>query len=617
MKRGSIWTALTCLILTSLILASCTTSTTTTTTTSTTTPVATKTTTTTTTTTAQPSTTKPTTTATAQGKWWDKLGTPQYGGELNLRTNKDIVNFDPYFQGNVNNVYTAWLEPIHTDDWAVDPAIFDFKIGYHPTQFMKGELASSWEFTDTSTYVIHLRQGIHWQNLPPANGRELIADDIVAHYQRQGGYSTFVVDPLSDVTQNVDLVSVTATDKYTVTFKTKTPNPEATMENLQRMICTQSIECPDAVKQWGDVNDWHHSIGTGPYILKDFVSGASATLVKNPGYWGFDDRYPQNQLPYIDTIKYLVITDNSTAISAMRTGKLDCIELLSLTDAQAIQKSNPELVQFTNVMSACETLEPRNDLKPYSDIRVRKALQLALDLNSIAKNYFSGTADPYPQSLASSSMTGWAWPYDQWPQSLKDEYAYNPTKAKQLLADAGFPNGFKTDIVADNAGGADLLQIVKSYFLAIGVDMEIRPMDSAAWAAMVVAKRTNDALAFREGAGTLGNINTPLKLLTRDLTGFGGNFSRVSDPVFDAFYTKAMSATTVDQVNSIVIDANKYVAQQHFAISMVQPNTFGFTQPWFKGYIGQFGAETAGSCYLSHYLPRFWIDQNVKKSIGH
>jgi len=143
----------------------------------------------------------------------------------------------------------------------------------------------------------------------------------------------------------------------------------------------------------GDVNDWHHAVGTGPYILKDFVSGASATLVKNPGYWGFDDRYPQNQLPYIDTIKYLVITDNSTALSAMRTGKLDCIELLALTDAQAIQKSNPELVQFTNVMSACETLEPRNDLKPIVISECAKRCNGARS-NSIAKNYFLGTADP-------------------------------------------------------------------------------------------------------------------------------------------------------------------------------------------------------------------------------
>jgi ABC-type transport system substrate-binding protein len=275
------------------------------------------------------------------------------------------------------------------------------------------------------------------------------------------------------------------------------------------------------------------------------------------------------------------------------------------------------MVGFSTVMGACETIEPRNDYKPYTDIKVRKALQMALDLPGIAKGYFLGTAEPYPQTLTSSFLTGWSWPYQQWPQDLKDEYAYNPTAAKQLLADAGFPNGFKTVCVADASAGGDLLQIVKSEFAAVGVDMEIRPMDAASWSALVVGTKKNDALAFREGAGTLGNINTPIKLLQRLMTGYGGNFPRVSDATFDTFYPRAMAASSVDDVKKIVRDANEYVARQHFTISMVQPNTFGYTQPWFKGYTGQYGAESAGSSYLANYLSRFWIDQSVKTKYGH
>ena len=74
-------------------------------------------------------------------------------------------------------------------------------------------------------------------------------------------------------------------------------------------------------------------------------------------------------------------------------------------------------------------------------------------------------------------MKGWGFPYEEWPQDLKDEYAYNPTAAKKLLADAGYPNGFKTNVVADTAWDMDLLQIVKSYFADVGIDMEIRPME--------------------------------------------------------------------------------------------------------------------------------------------
>jgi len=532
---------------------------------------------------------------------------------MTLQSAANIVNFDPYEPGNLNGIYTAWLEPLNTDDWTVSPSVFSYNIGYHPVQFQQGDLALGWEFTDTNTFVVHLRQNVYWQNIPPANGRKFVASDVVAHYQRLGGYGTYALDPLSDATQNVDLVSVTAADNYTVVFKTKTPNPEATMENLLRMICTQSIECPDAVAAYTNaanpaITNWHNSIGTGPFILTDFVDSTAATLSKNPNYWAFDERYPQNQLPYTSSIVYLIIPNQNTALAALRTGKIDCVQSLSLASAQGLQKTNPELVQFSTVLGACETLEPRNDLAPFSDIRVREALQMALNLPDIANSFYQGTAQPYPQSLTSSYQVGWAWPYQQWPADLQAQYAYNPTQAKQLLAQAGFPNGFTTDVVADNSGNMDLLQIVQSYFAAIGVTLTIQAMDPASWTSYVVVGKKQDALAYRSGAGTLGNINTPIKMLQRDMNGFAGNFSHVNDTVFNGFYPAAMAATSVDQVQQLVIQANQRVAQQHFAISIVQPNTFGFTQPWFKGYTGQFGSEAAGGNYLCYYLARFWIN---------
>ncbi len=620
MKRGVFWVILCCLVTASLVLTSCGTSTTTTQTIPASTTTSTAAITTTSTSTIVNSSTGTTTSAvvtsattTSTGNWWDSLGVPQYGGTMTLQAASNIVNFDPYSPGNLNGIYTAWLEPINSDDWTVAPSVFSYNIGYHPVQFQKGDLATGWEFTDTTTFVVHLRQNVYWQNLPPANGRKFIASDVVAHYQRLGGYGTYALDPLSDATQNVDLVSVTATDNSTVVFKTKTPNPEATVENLLRMICTQSIECPDAVAAYTSASspaiiNWHNSIGTGPYILTDFVDSTAATLTKNPSYWAYDERYPANRLPYVNSVIYLIIPNQSTALAALRTGKIDCVQSLTMTAAQGLQKTNPELVQFTTILGACETLEPRNDLAPFSDIKVREALQMSLNLTDIANSFYQGTAQPYPQSLTSSNQVGWAWPYQQWPADLQAQYAYNPTQAKALLAQAGFPNGFTTDVVADNTGNMDLLQIIQSYFAAINVTLTIQSMDPASWTSYVVVGKKQDALAYRSGAGTLGNINTPIKMLQRDMNGFAGNFSHVNDSVFNGFYPAALAATSIDQVQQLVIQANQRVAQQHFAISIVQPSTFGFTQPWFKGYSGQFGAEAAGGNYLCFYLGRFWIN---------
>jgi peptide/nickel transport system substrate-binding protein len=211
-------------------------------------------------------------------------------------------------------------------------------------------------------------------------------------------------------------------------------------------------------------------------------------------------------------------------------------------------------------------------------------------------------------------MIEWGFPYAKWPQDLKDEYVYNPAEAKKLLTDAGYADGFKTNIVADAAEPLKLLQIVKSYLAAVGIDMEIRTMDSAALATCQT-NREYDQMVDGTSGGTLGMVNEPLYHLQRFQTGFKVNFPMVNDPVFDAFLPKAIATRNIDELKQVLRDANERVARQHYAISLVQPRLFGVTQPWLKGYSGQFGAQVNHNQLLSFYLARFWIDQNAKKSM--
>ena len=89
----------------------------------------------------------------------------------------------------------------------------------------------------------------------------------------------------------------------------------------------------------------------------------------------------------------------------------------------------------------------------------------------------------------------------------------------------------------------------------------------------------------------------------------------INDPIFDAFLPKAIATRNIDELKQVLRDANERVARQHYAISLVQPRLFGVTQPWLKGYSGQFGAQVNHNQLLSFYLARFWIDQNAKKSM--
>ena len=324
---------------------------------------------------------------------------------------RNIENFDPYYNEGLTTIQSAWLERLVADDWTINPEEWNYRIHFRPEEYLKGHLAESWEFPDSNTLIIHLRQGIHWQDIPPVNGREFTADDVVYHYHRLFGLGSGFSQPgaahANVVTAYRDLISINAMDKFTVIFKWKTPAREFIRETLQAPTNAACIEAREAVEKWGDVNDWHHAVGTGPFILNNFIPGKSATLVRNPDYWGHDERYPQNQLPYIDNLKFLIIPDENEALEALHSGKIDVLERITFQQAQIMKIRNPEIIQLTVPASNAETIDPRNDMRPFNDIRVRKAMQMAIDLPMIAKSYYGGTVDPFPCALTSRYMKGW------------------------------------------------------------------------------------------------------------------------------------------------------------------------------------------------------------------
>jgi peptide/nickel transport system substrate-binding protein len=316
-------------------------------------------------------------------------------------------------------------------------------------------------------------------------------------------------------------------------------------------------------------------------------------------------------------IKFLIIPDDNEALEMMRAGKIDIMDRVFLKQAKSIQKTNPEILQIFIPRTPTVTIQPRNDRAPFTDIRVRLAMQMAIDLPSIAKNHYEGSVDSYPSTLtATKYMKGWGFPYEEWPQELKNEYAYNPALARKLLADAGYPKGFETNVIADTDGDMELLGIVQSYFADIGIKMKIRQMDPASYTDFVENQRKHDQLVYRP-YGPLGQTYAPLRVITRFQTGYATNYAMVADPDFDAFYGKAAATKTEDELKQVLKEANEYVARKHFVISLLQPMEYSLCQPWIKGYHAQIYSlwmGVGGASMLSFYTARFWMDKTLKKA---
>lgn len=623
MKSKVLYVGLGILIAVSTLFASCSTSTSTTTstqaptTTTTQAPITTSTQAPTTTSTPTSTETTVSESTTATGNWWDSLGTPQYGGTITLRMSADVAGWDPYSIGGNISIMHNWLEDLFFANWTTDPATFNFKEMFYPTDYMSGDLAESYEMPNPTTMIVHLRPGIYWQNLPPANGREFTASDIVYNFDRYCGLGDGYTSPMAQLSSYPvfqQLTSVTATDTQTVVFNFGAVNLESILEGLLG-TSIPVIMCPDVVQAYTTasspiITNWKNSLGTGPFILTDFVDGDSATLVKNPNYWGFDERNPQNQLPYANGLNYLIIPSQPTAEAALRTGKIDVMDGISNTDGASIKTTNPAILQSYYTNYAGISLDPRDIVTPFNNVQVREALQKAIDLPTIAKTYYSGTVDPSPMTLTANSLSGWGFPYSQWPQSLKDGYSYDPTTAKQILATAGYPNGFSTTVIAENNADLTLLQIIQSYFAAINVNMSIQTTDDASFIAQVQNAHNYTGLAFKQ-IGYLGDDYSPMSQLGNFQTGGIYNVWGISDPIIDADAVKAEAATSsLSDIKQALSSMNEEIAQQHYSISLLDPVLYGCNQPWLHGYTGQYNSISGsqGSGGLSgFYLARFWI----------
>jgi peptide/nickel transport system substrate-binding protein len=556
------------------------------------------------TTTAVPATTTiPVTTA---SNWWDKFGKPQYGGSISVGTaGLSGINFDVFQMVGADNDF--WYESLFEPSWTLDRQIWSMTAMYYPDEYWSGNLADSWTVNDPKTITVKLRQGVNWQNKAPVNGREFVASDVQAHYDRllgTGGGYTKPAPMYAGMVATWD--KVTATDKYTVVFKFKQPSA-LNFQSIADRLALNVFEAPEFAaltaaegSNADPKQDWHNAVGTGPWILTDFAANSYFTFSQNPSYWGHDPRYPQNQTPYADTLKLLVIPDSATRLAALRSGQMDIINNrsggLTWQDAAQISKTNPDM-QNKKIPTVAPCIAMKTSVKPFTDIRVRQALDMAIDRQAIAKSFYGGSANPNPVGMITAEYPGLAYTYAEWPQSLKDQYTYNPTAAKKLLADAGYSNGFQTNVIIPNdATTIQLMQLFKSYFSDIGVDMTINSVDAATHESM-----TRSGKFDQMDKQNFAAVMPPSRLIDiyyskgSNAPFYGLNES--PDATYDDIRSQFVAAIDAKAATQIFQQMDKRVIEQHYVVSAPQPYTFIVWQPWLQGYSAEMTMWGQGITY--------------------
>jgi peptide/nickel transport system substrate-binding protein len=448
------------------------------------------------------------------------------------------------------------------------------------------------------------------------NGRELTADDVVYSYLRECTVpQSYIVQAHPEF---VKAIKMTATDKYSIDLVV--PNdPDSIYQIAQIVVDWNGVIAKEVIDKYGDMKDWKLAHGTGPFILTDYVSGSAVTLVKNKDYWDKDPIGPGkgNKLPYVDSVKVLIITDLSSRLAALRTAKIDAITGIGVDDAKSVKQTTPKLSVFEIPAAlAANQIFMRTDKTdlPYSNKKVRQALLKATDYKTIVDSLYGGKG-VYPTLPCPPlpDLQDVVLPLSEASKEAQDLYVYDPVKAKQMLAEAGFPNGFKAQIFTQNAeANVDYLSIIKDMWSKVGIELTITPLELGVYNNRWVA-RNYDELFY----GGMASPGTFRSMVSTQGAGGGYNLSYIADKRLADGKIQMMDLFSKGDdagVAKLHRQLCGYIYEDAWAVSTPAQTSTSFWWPWMKNYHG----ETALGILNTWGWTKFvWIDSDMKKTLGY
>ena len=462
--------------------------------------------------------------------------TPRRGGVLLAVIGADPPSLDPHQESTFANIQL--VAPLYSLLLQIDPYKYPKIIG---------DVASEWKIApDGLTYTFKIRQGIRFHD-----GSPLTAADVKATYDR-------IVFPPSGVNSvrkehYTAVERIEAPDPTTAIFKLKFPSASLLGNLASPWNVIFSKKLLDKDQNHFKTN----AMGSGPFKFKSYTRGATFEGERNPDYF-VKDR------PYLDGYKFFISPETAVRAAAIRSGRA-YIEFRDLpnADAEAIKKQlgDKVVVQQTPMIGQFGVLI-NNTVKPFTDPRVRKAMTLGFDRYTGGRVLYTLTGLRDPGALMRPG-TEWAMPpaeLEKLPGFWRDAEK-SRAEAKRLLAEAGYPNGFKVVLKNRNVKlpYQDLAVFVIQEWRKIGVEAENRPVETAAWFADLGA--ANFELMI---GPTVEFMDDPDQFLNRYVTGAPQNYGRFSDPVIDDLFSRQARAIDPAERKKLVIELQKRLLENAY-----------------------------------------------------
>ena len=380
-----------------------------------------------------------------------------------------------------HNTDVRELDPQRQNDTASEQVvkmIYNTLLDFDDDGTPVGDLAESWEVSDDSlTWTFHLKRGVRFHS-----GKEMTANDVKATYER-ALYAQGAALRTTEVIRMFTKIEVP--DPYTVVITTDEPYGP-----MEALMCNMflGIMCSDTLEEYGlDISQIPEAAnGTGPYRLASWVKDSQIVLERFDDYFGERAR--------TQTIIYQVIPEAAARVMALESGEVDSIGVINADDLPLLE-SNPDITVIRGEGIGQRLFRFGCNDPIMADTKVRQAINIALDRQIIIDSMFNGVAYPVTSALAPAT-----WGYHNWGVIEQDL-----EKARALLAEAGYPDGFETKIVTTEryAKGVQLAEVLAAQLSEIGIKAEIEVMEwsaiSAAWNGLTAEEF--DQPIFIMGAG--------------------------------------------------------------------------------------------------------------------
>jgi len=480
----------------------------------------------------------------------NEKGTEQ-GGDLTVDLASDPVSLDPHAANDGNSLY-------------VMNAMYDTLVALDKDLEVQPALAESFEQIEDTVWEAKIREDVTFHD-----GSKLNAEVVKANLDR-------VLDPDigSPVAFLFDMIeSVDVEDDYTVHITTKYPFSALPLHLAHpggHMISLESIEADyEAIENgeeaFASVNE--NPVGTGYFKYEERKHGEYINLVKNDDYWGEEAK--------VDSVTFKVVPEDMTRIAELETEEADLIYPVNANDIERIDSNDGTHVQQTDSASM-SYIGMNTEREPFDDTKVRQAISMAIDKEIVNDGVTDGVALEATGPLA-PTVFGYS--------DDLNPVEFNPDEAKELLAEAGYEDGFSATVLAYDRITADLAEIVQEQLKEIGIDLNIEMMETGAYLE-ATANGDVDMYVGSWGTVTLDADYGLYPMFHSENVGAPGNRSFYENDDVDELLEEARKTTDDDErlelykeAQQIIIDEAPIIPIYHSVLlAGLRDNVKGFFQ---------------------------------------